>query len=87
MKMASAGANSHGKSTSARTFAASWSNVPQVGTDSGKPKPTYDSVASATTNPGISVTTSAETTPAAAGSKWRKSTRAGPAPSDSAAIA
>src|SRR6185436_2628546 len=49
-KIAAAGASIHGASASIDTFAASCSIVPHVGTVSGKPRPTYESVASARMN-------------------------------------
>ena len=66
---------------------ASWSIVPQLAIGSGNPRPTYDSVASATMNAGMSIASSVATKPPAAGSTWRTSTRAAVAPSASAATA
>src|SRR5207247_8772266 len=56
--MAAAGLRSHGKSANTRMFVdASCSIVPQLATSSGNPRPTYDSVASATMNAGMSTVT------------------------------
>ena len=53
--IAAAGLSSHGKSANTRMFVdASCSIVPQLAMGSGKPRPTYDSVASATMKAGTS---------------------------------
>src|SRR5207237_721411 len=66
---------------------ASCSIVPQLATGSGKPRPTYDSVASATMNAGTRSVICTATKPRVAGSRCRSSRRVAVAPSASAASA
>ena len=79
--MSASGREEPGKSASARTFRPASINIdPQLGVGSTNPRPTNDSVASASTKAGSRRVTCVAIAEAAAGARWRTTMRTGPAP-------